>query len=182
MGGQGRAQQSGIHRSTHYLITEAGTPGTWHYSFFIGDRNFAGKVQAVLGLLAARRVRMKIDRLLKHNASMATHTDAAVEPDVSQRPPPPIASDASSTTFPDSPELAPLKAEASSTVAFTCEACKFVYEAVQVRAAARGVFRCTACWWPVHRWDGEYDYKGWRRLEKDVEPPPPLVPPADPEE
>ncbi|MBR0893784.1 hypothetical protein JQ616_02390 [Bradyrhizobium tropiciagri] len=68
MAGQGRAQQSGTHRSIRFLITEADTPGFWQYSFSIGDRNFTGRIQAVLGLLAARRVKMKIDRLLKHNA------------------------------------------------------------------------------------------------------------------
>ncbi|MGY4476373.1 hypothetical protein [Bradyrhizobium sp. USDA 3364] len=67
MAGEERAQQSGIHRSIRFLITEGETAGTWRYSFSIGDRNFTGKVQAVLGLLAARRVKMKINRMLKQN-------------------------------------------------------------------------------------------------------------------
>ncbi|MCS3452967.1 MULTISPECIES: hypothetical protein [Bradyrhizobium] len=69
MVGETPAQHSGIHRSIHYMIIEGEAAGTWRYSFSIGDRNFAGTVQAVLGLLAARRVRMKIDRMLRQSAS-----------------------------------------------------------------------------------------------------------------
>ncbi|WGD54248.1 hypothetical protein QA641_10310 [Bradyrhizobium sp. CB1650] len=132
------------------MITEAEAPGTWSYSFSVGNRNFSGRVQAVLGLLAARRVKMKIDRALLHDASTEAHTDAVTKPD------------ASPTSTP-SPVNRSGSATPSNTVAFTCAACNASYEAVQVRTAAKGIFRCTACYWPVHQWDGAHDYRSWRR-------------------
>ncbi|MVT66536.1 hypothetical protein GPL21_15670 [Bradyrhizobium pachyrhizi] len=82
MVGQTPAQHSGIHRSIHYMIIEGETAGTWRYSFSIGDRNYSGTVQAVLGLLAARRVRMKIDRVLRQNASIDHQSRQRVEKEV----------------------------------------------------------------------------------------------------
>lgn len=178
------AQLSGVHRSIHFLIIEAEAAGTWRYSFFIGDRNFSGTVQAVLGLLAARRVRMKIDRALRQNASIEAHTDTAFEPDVPPNPiaPPPAASSSASNSFRDRPELMSPQSVGSSTVAFSCAGCSVIYQTVQVSIAAKGVFRCTACYQPVHRWDGAYDYRSWQRLEMEVETLPLLVPPTDPKE
>ncbi|MCC8941017.1 hypothetical protein [Bradyrhizobium ivorense] len=121
MTGPGRAQQSGTHRSIRFLITEDETAGAWRYSFSIGNRNFAGKIQAVLGLLAARRVKMKIDRVLRLDALMKAHADAVVEPGADRSP------------------IAPSPAVR--------------------RASASG-----------------------ERLEKDVEPRPPLSPPTDHED
>jgi hypothetical protein len=82
-----RAQHSGIHRSVHYTIIEGEAAGTWRYSFSIGDRNFSGTVQAVLGLLAARRVRMKIDRVLRQNASIDDQRSQRPEKEVETPPP-----------------------------------------------------------------------------------------------
>jgi hypothetical protein len=168
--GQGRTHQSGTHRSIRFVIIEGETAGTWRYSFSIGGRNFAGKMQAVMGLLAARRVKMKIDRLLRQGMSTKAHADAA-EPDVARNPiaSPPAAQSAAPTTFGDGPGPMPRTADSRSTVAFACEACDMAYEAVQISVASRGIFRCTVCDGPVHQWDGAYDYRSWQRLEKDAE-------------
>ncbi|MGX1349835.1 hypothetical protein AB7M49_003411 [Bradyrhizobium elkanii] len=83
-----RAQHSGIHRSIHYAIIEGEAAGTWRYSFSVGDRNFSGTVQAVLGLLAARRVRMKIDRVLRQNASI--DDQCSQRPEKEGETPPPL--------------------------------------------------------------------------------------------
>ncbi|BBC03072.1 MULTISPECIES: hypothetical protein [Bradyrhizobium] len=82
-----RAQHSGIHRSVHYTIIEGEAAGTWRYSFSVRDRNFSGTVQAVLGLLAARRVRMKIDRVLRQNASIDDQRSQRPEKEVETAPP-----------------------------------------------------------------------------------------------
>ena len=174
MTGKGRAHHSGTHRSVHYLITESETAGIWRYWFSIGDRNFAGKVHAVLGLLAERRVMMNIDRVLRREVSRKAHTDGMAGSDVPRRPSrPTVARTASSATVSDGSKPIPPKAECPSTVAFTCEMCHVVYEAVQVRAKAKGLFRCTVCYWRVHQWDGAYDYRSWRQQDKT---PAPLVP------
>jgi len=146
MAGKQPARHAGIHRSVHFEITETANPGLWDYCFAIGNRNFSGTVQAILWLLAARRVKMKIDRALKHD----TATEEAA-------PPAP-----EGHSHPQAVRRAAVRA--STVVAFTCEACHAVYEAVQVIVAAKGIFRCTACYWPVHKWDGAHDYSRWRRL------------------
>ncbi|MBR0873183.1 hypothetical protein JQ633_22695 [Bradyrhizobium tropiciagri] len=168
MTGQGGAQQSGTHRSIRFVITEGETAGIWRYSFSIGGRNFTGKMQAVLGLLAARRVKIKIDRLLKQQE--LAKAQAGAEPDVARNPsaPPPAARSAASTNLGDGPESVPQKAEGSGTVAFACESCNVAYEAVQVCTAGKGIFRCAVCDGPVHQWDGAYHYRNWRRLEEDA--------------
>ena len=171
---QRRAQQSGIHRSIRFLITEA--DGTWQYSFSIGGRSYAGKITAVLGLLAARRVKMKIDRVLRQEASRLAHADA--EPGRARNPgsSAPVERSAAATTVRDGSALASQDGETTNTVAFVCEVCNVVFEAVQVCVAAKGLFRCDACGWPVHQWEGAYDYRDWRRLDNAVEtdpgPPP----------
>ena len=45
----------------HYTI-KGDDVGFWRYSFFIGERRVSGKINAKLGLLAVRRVKMKIDQ------------------------------------------------------------------------------------------------------------------------
>ena len=64
------------------MIIEGEVAGTWRYSFSIGDRNFSGTVEAVLGLLAARRVMMKINRVLRQNASIDHQSRQRVEKEV----------------------------------------------------------------------------------------------------
>lgn len=53
-----------IHRGVEYTVT-AGPPGTWKWQFRIGDRVVTGKTEAMLQLLAMRRVQLRIDRELK---------------------------------------------------------------------------------------------------------------------
>ena len=158
MAGKQPGRQSGIHRSIHFLVTETGESGIWEYRFRVGTRDFSGKVQAILGLLAARRVKMKIDRALARDASREAPVDVVAKPDVSLEPIP-LARERCSR-----PELGPERAAYPKTVAFTCEACKAVYEAMQLLVPAKGIFRCTVCFWPVHQWDGRHDYSRWRRL------------------
>ncbi|WP_439394500.1 hypothetical protein ACRQ5Q_35195 [Bradyrhizobium sp. PMVTL-01] len=153
MAGKRPARHAGIHRSVHFEITEAANSGLWDYCFAIGNRNLSGRVQAILGLLAARRVKMKIDRALKHHASREERASPAPETQ-------------------SHPEVVRRTAVRSRImVAFTCEACNAAYEAVQVLVAAKGIFRCTVCYWPVHRWDGAHDYSRWRRLGENPRNP-----------
>jgi hypothetical protein len=37
-------------------------------------------------------------------------------------------------------------------------------QALQIRAPAKGTFRCKACYWPVLEWDGDYSFVSWRRM------------------
>ena len=153
------ARQSGIHRSIPFQITEIEGGGFWRYSFSIGSRDFSGTVQATLGLLAARRVKMKIDRVLGRHVSMEIHANAVTKPKPPRNPRPSLPAKPT-----DPPRNRPALPMAGCSVAFTCEACKSGYEAVQVLVAAKGVFRCIVCYWPIHQWDGPHDYTCWRRL------------------
>jgi len=53
-----------IHKGIEYEIAKVG-PGLWKYQFCIGAVIRTGKAKCSLELLAERRVRQKIDRLLR---------------------------------------------------------------------------------------------------------------------
>jgi len=158
------AQESGTHRSIPFEITEIEGTATWHYFFSIGNRNFSGKVQAVLGLLAVRRVRIKINRALKRDATIEGRAEKVVSPKTSRTP---------CARFPAKPAGSSIKSgsrpelrKAECTVVFICEACDAVYKVAQVLAVAKGSFSCILCFWPIHKWDGAYDYRSWRRIDR----------------
>jgi hypothetical protein len=48
------------------------TPGVWKWQFRIGDEVKTGKTETRIGLLAVRRVQMRIDRALKLAESAPT--------------------------------------------------------------------------------------------------------------
>lgn len=56
------------HRGVEFNIQEA-LPGQWRYSFKIDGKTIAGKTQTKLQLLAIHRVKVRIDRELRRDAS-----------------------------------------------------------------------------------------------------------------
>ena len=157
-------QLSGIHRSIPFEITEIEDAATWQYLFSIGKRNFSGKVQAVLGLLAVRRVKIKINRALKRDATIEDRAEKVVSPKASRTP---------CARSPGKPPGSSIKSgsrlelpKAECTVVFICEACDAIYKVAQVLAVAKGNFSCVLCYWPIQQWDGAYDYRSWRRIDR----------------
>jgi hypothetical protein len=53
-----------VHKGVEFTVT-AVAPDIWKWQFLLGDRVIAGKTEAKLGLLAIRRVQLRIDRELK---------------------------------------------------------------------------------------------------------------------
>ncbi|MBR1175021.1 hypothetical protein JQ617_13715 [Bradyrhizobium sp. KB893862 SZCCT0404] len=158
MAGKQPGRHSGIHRSIHFLIIETGQSGIWEYRFRVGARDVSGKVQAILALLAARRVKMRIDKALKQAAAREATADGVAKPDapIEAAPPAHVRCRRRASE--------PQQAASDTAVVFTCEACNAVYEALQVLVGAKGIFRCTVCYWPVHQWNGDHDYACWRLL------------------
>jgi hypothetical protein len=58
----------GIHRGVEYTVAMTAAPGVWKWQFTIGDQVKTGKTETRIGLLAIRRVRLRIDRELKKAA------------------------------------------------------------------------------------------------------------------
>jgi hypothetical protein len=58
----------------------------------------------------------------------------------------------------------------TTPVIFACHACGASYEAMQQNIPSKGIFRCKACYWPVHEWDGEYRFVDWRQLKSGNNP------------
>jgi hypothetical protein len=65
-----------IYRGVEYSVAMTTTPGIWKWQFRIGDELKTGKTETKIGLLAIRRVQIRIDRALK----LATRVDPAAEP------------------------------------------------------------------------------------------------------
>ena len=61
------------YRGVEYLVVPSATPGVWQWQFRIGDQLKTGKTETRIGLLAMRRVQLRIDRELK---SAARHANA----------------------------------------------------------------------------------------------------------
>ena len=53
------------HRGIEYTVTMTTVPGVWKWQFRIGDQVKTGKTETRIGLLAIRRVQLRIDRELK---------------------------------------------------------------------------------------------------------------------
>ncbi|MGB9113717.1 hypothetical protein [Bradyrhizobium sp.] len=53
------------YRGIDYSVAMTTTPGIWKWQFRIGDEFKAGKTETRIGLLAIRRVQLRIDRALK---------------------------------------------------------------------------------------------------------------------
>ncbi|KJC62481.1 hypothetical protein UP10_04010 [Bradyrhizobium sp. LTSPM299] len=53
-----------IHKGIEFSVTQVAV-GVWKWRFQIGERDFTGKTEAKLNLLAIRRVQLRIDRELK---------------------------------------------------------------------------------------------------------------------
>jgi hypothetical protein len=54
------------HKGVEYSVAVTATPGIWKWQFRIGDRVKTGKTETRIGLLAIRRVQLRIDRELKN--------------------------------------------------------------------------------------------------------------------
>jgi hypothetical protein len=51
------------------MVAPSSSPGIWQWKFRIGDKVKTGKVETTLGLLAIRRVQLRINRELQSAAS-----------------------------------------------------------------------------------------------------------------
>jgi hypothetical protein len=51
-----------------YTVALTTTPGIWKWQFQIGEKVKTGKTETRIGLLAIRRVQLRIDRELKQTA------------------------------------------------------------------------------------------------------------------
>jgi hypothetical protein len=54
-----------IHKGIQYTVAVTAEPDVWRWQFQIGNRVRTGKTQTRLAALAARRVQLKIDAVLK---------------------------------------------------------------------------------------------------------------------
>lgn len=57
------------YKGVEYSVVPSTIPGIWNWRFQIGDRVKTGRTETKLGLLAARRVQIRIDRELKKAAT-----------------------------------------------------------------------------------------------------------------
>jgi hypothetical protein len=53
------------HKGIDYSVAMTTTPGVWKWRFQIGEKLNTGRTETRLGLLAIRRVQLRIDRELK---------------------------------------------------------------------------------------------------------------------
>ena len=61
-----------VHKGIEYTVALTAIPSVWKWQFRIGDEVKTGKTETRIGLLAIRRVQLRIDRELKkaaHNGS-----------------------------------------------------------------------------------------------------------------
>ena len=56
------------HKGVDYTVALTTTPGIWKWQFQIGEKVKTGKTETRIGLLAIRRVQLRIDRELKQTA------------------------------------------------------------------------------------------------------------------
>ena len=54
------------HRGVEYSVVVTAVPDVWKWQFRIGDEIKTGKTETRIGLLAIRRVELRIDRELKN--------------------------------------------------------------------------------------------------------------------
>jgi len=54
-----------VHKGIEFSVVTTEVPGIWRWRFAIDDEIRTGRTEARLGLLAIRRVKLKIDRELK---------------------------------------------------------------------------------------------------------------------
>jgi len=55
-----------IHRGIEFTVVATEAPGIWRWQFTINGETRTGRTEARLELLAIRRVKLRIDRELKH--------------------------------------------------------------------------------------------------------------------
>jgi hypothetical protein len=60
------------HKGVDYTVALTTTPGIWKWQFQIGEKVKTGKTETRIGLLAIRRVQLRIDRELKQTARMTS--------------------------------------------------------------------------------------------------------------
>jgi hypothetical protein len=60
------------HKGVDYTVALTTTPGIWKWQFQIGEKVRSGKTETRIGLLAIRRVQLRIDRELKRTARVPT--------------------------------------------------------------------------------------------------------------
>ena len=53
------------HKGVDYTVAMTTTPGIWKWQFQIGEKVKTGKTETRIGLLAVRRVQLRIDRALR---------------------------------------------------------------------------------------------------------------------
>ena len=63
------------HKGIDYLVLATTRPGLWEWQFRIGDTVKTGKTEAKLGLLAIRRVQLRINRELNEFARTSLKSD-----------------------------------------------------------------------------------------------------------
>jgi hypothetical protein len=56
------------HKGVEYTVAPSAEPGFWKWQFRIGDKLKSGRTRTRIGLLASRRVQLRIDRELKEAA------------------------------------------------------------------------------------------------------------------
>jgi hypothetical protein len=61
-----------MHKGVEYMIAPTAIPGVWRWQFRIGDQVKTGRTETRLGLLAMRRVQLRIDRELKKAEAQPT--------------------------------------------------------------------------------------------------------------
>ena len=65
-----------IHKGIEYSVAATVEPDFWQWQFQIGESIRTGRTKTRLGALAARRVQMKIDAVLRTSgASFASHSE-----------------------------------------------------------------------------------------------------------
>jgi hypothetical protein len=57
-----------VHKGIEYTVALTAIPSVWKWQFRIGDEVKTGKTETRIGLLAIRRVQLRIDRELKKAA------------------------------------------------------------------------------------------------------------------
>jgi hypothetical protein len=57
-----------VHKGIEYTVALTAIPSVWKWQFRIGDEAKTGKTETRIGLLAIRRVQLRIDRELKKAA------------------------------------------------------------------------------------------------------------------
>jgi hypothetical protein len=69
-----------IHKGIQYCVAATVEPDVWQWHFQIGEHVRTGKTRTRLGAMAARRVQMKIDAVLRTPGASTTQADLKRSP------------------------------------------------------------------------------------------------------